>query len=278
VAVPAGAGPGATPSVSIVGIVSRAHAFPGMADVQYGGSDPRPPAARAGGVGAAGEPASSCLPSEPLLAVPPAFFRGDLPPADAGALPRGGGDRGARGGPPAVPFHAAHVPAPDEGGGGGGRRGAPAGHAAAEAALGAAPVRAPAAFAPAAAAALARSVYTFKTGPWAGLWIRRGYDPRADPAAAAWQAVPVGRRARHAVEPPAPAAAAPVDYGAVCSFSAPPPAGGLLAVAADLAAAVPEVAAALAAPRAAAADPVSGWVAAAAWDAALIAVRERAGG
>ena len=26
-------------------------------------------------------------------------------------------------------------------------------------------------------------------GPWKGLWVRRGYDPRLDPAARQWQAL-----------------------------------------------------------------------------------------
>jgi hypothetical protein len=43
----------------------------------------------------------------------------------------------------------------------------------------------------AAGPALARLTYRFASGPWAGLAVRRGYDPRADPAARAWQAVAV---------------------------------------------------------------------------------------
>ncbi|KAK9835425.1 hypothetical protein WJX81_008652 [Elliptochloris bilobata] len=43
---------------------------------------------------------------------------------------------------------------------------------------------------PAAAAdveVLKRVAYVFRNGPWKGLWVRRGYDPRLDPAARRWQ-------------------------------------------------------------------------------------------
>ena len=42
------------------------------------------------------------------------------------------------------------------------------------------------------APALARLAYRFTAGPWAGLAVRRGYDPRADPAARGWQGVAGG--------------------------------------------------------------------------------------
>ena len=45
---------------------------------------------------------------------------------------------------------------------------------------------------PALAPALARLSYRFSSGPWAGLAVRRGYDPRADDRSRAWQGVANG--------------------------------------------------------------------------------------
>ena len=268
-------GASSPPTITIVGVVTHAFAFPGMADAQYGGADaagPAPPPPDA-------PPAA--LPDEPLLSVPPAFFRADLPPADGGALPRwpGGGGGGSGGGDgrratgvsaaalPSIPFHAAHVPPPDA---------STAASTAVLTAMGDTPVWAPAALAArvGAAATLAaggpRACYTFSRGPWAGLVIRRGYDPRCDPAAAAWQALRLGSAAS--------SGSGDVDFSAVVSLSTPPPPGGLLATAADLAPALPVVATALAGARAAAADGEAGWVPRGAWRAAVDAAARVGGG
>ena len=257
----------AAPTSTIVGVVTRACAFPGMADAQYGGVDaaaaaPPPPDA---------PPAA--LPDEPLLSVPPAFFRADLPPADGSALPRwpGGGGGGGRHAPPAglpsIPFHAAHVPPPD----------APTpASTAVTTAMSDTPVWAPVALAArvGAAATLAsggpRAGYTFARGPWAGLIIRRGYDPRCDPVAAAWQALRLGGATS--------SGSGDVDFAAVVALSTPPPPGGLLVTAADVAPSLPVVAAALAAPRAAAADTEAGWVPPGPWRAAVAAAARAGGG
>ena len=218
----------APPSITPVATVRTAFHFPGLADVQYAAWDGRAPGEQAGRMAKEGESGAlprhlqSPLPGEPLLCVPPAWARTDVPALGVGALfapslpaldwPIPGPA------PPAVPWHSAVVPPPLEGGapalaaavavaasaGSGPAVDAPALVTRLLEAFEARPVWAPAALADRLGAkgaektpeslaflapALARLAFRFATGPWAGCAVRRGYDPRADPAARAWQVV-----------------------------------------------------------------------------------------
>ncbi|EIE20604.1 hypothetical protein COCSUDRAFT_57748 [Coccomyxa subellipsoidea C-169] len=66
---------------------------------------------------------------------------------------------------------------------------------------------------------LPRIAYMFRNGPWRGLWVRRGYDPRSDPTSHKYQAVDYRGVERSAAE--ASGSSGP-SYKDVTSFAAIP--------------------------------------------------------
>ncbi|KAK9917158.1 hypothetical protein WJX75_001425 [Coccomyxa subellipsoidea] len=67
---------------------------------------------------------------------------------------------------------------------------------------------------------LPRVAYMFRNGPWRGLWVRRGYDPRSDHTSHKYQAIEYRGVERSAAQ--AAAASAGPSYKEVSSFAALP--------------------------------------------------------
>ncbi|CAL5229492.1 g12828 [Coccomyxa viridis] len=66
---------------------------------------------------------------------------------------------------------------------------------------------------------LPRLAYMFRNGPWKGLWVKRGYDPRTDPASAERQALQLPGRGRGGA---GKQAASNSLYQQICRLSALP--------------------------------------------------------